>query len=201
VTIQSLLFSTQFNLKKPLSTRKMNSTSSSMDIDMNNLGLAANVNSPLSNSQAQSPALSETSLKYRNTLTHSSQLLNKLREEIGKGDNGFDEESVYLCSKKDGGFLSSIDPDSEAAQIAKKKDHYLRFSPPVSSYNSIRETQSINMKNHRATSSNNTTLIGVFLIVFYEIHALWTSLWRLLRTKKLKVIFMFVASILIFQDC
>jgi hypothetical protein len=70
---------------------------------------------PLSSSM-ESPALGDQNLKYRNTLPRPSQFLAKFR----KGEPEFTDESVFVSSKK-GSFLSTIDPDSEVAQIAKKK--------------------------------------------------------------------------------
>jgi hypothetical protein len=136
-----------------------------------------------------SPNISEPSLKYRNTLTHSSQLLAQLRGAF-RGDGEYSSEDVFVASNKKGGFLSTIDPESEAAHMLKKKDSFLKFSAPVSSYNSIRETTRINQQTHRNTESGSKSIFGLFLIVFYEIHSAWRGLWRLLRTKKLQVIFM-----------
>jgi hypothetical protein len=67
----------------------------------------------------------------------------------------------------------------------------LKFSSPVSSYGSIRDTYRISQQTHRMTESKKSFL-GLVLILFYELLSLWMSIWRFLRTKKLKAIFMTV---------
>lgn len=135
-----------------------------------------------------SPALSAAS-EHGNT-SYSTALLQRLRQTF-HGEQQYSGEQVFLSSAKKGGFLSTIDSDSVAANVAKRKESIFKFSQPVTSYNSIRETIRIDRQASRSTNDSKTSVWGYVMLLLLEVKSLWTGLWRLLRTKEIQALFMY----------